>query len=135
MSVVLAIFVHDTPTSKDDDFLGLDSLKYIICNVYCGACDTAKVLINIEIFIPEGFTPNSDGINDYFEITGIDNYPENELLIFNRWGNLVYKAKPYKNDWNGGSTKIALKLSVVLAIFVHDTPTSKDDCQNRMFPV
>ncbi|MBA2613168.1 MAG: gliding motility-associated C-terminal domain-containing protein [Bacteroidetes bacterium] len=70
-----------------------------------GACtSTAEVVIKVNNKIgnvPEVFTPNSDGHNDVFEITGLDSYPNNSLQIFNRWGNQVYFAKPYKNDWDG----------------------------------
>lgn len=51
--------------------------------------------------IPELVTPNSDGKNDVFEIKGIENYPQNELEIYNRWGNKVYSASGYKNTFDG----------------------------------
>ncbi len=53
------------------------------------------------IFIPEGFSPNSDGVNDLFTIKNIDLFPKNRIQIFNRWGNLVYEKEGYANDWNG----------------------------------
>jgi gliding motility-associated-like protein len=31
----------------------------------------------------------------------LENYPSNSLKVFNRWGEVVYKAEPYLNDWNG----------------------------------
>lgn len=46
-------------------------------------------------------TANGDGVNDYFEIFNIENYPQAELKIYNRWGTEVFKAMPYRNDWNG----------------------------------
>ena len=50
-------------------------------------------------------TPNHDGLNDYFIIELIENnpfkYPDNELIIFDRLGNIVYQAAPYNNNWNG----------------------------------
>jgi gliding motility-associated-like protein len=54
-----------------------------------------------DIFIPEGFSPNSDGINDFFAIKKPINLRVS-LEIYNRWGGLVYKTEDYKNDWNGG---------------------------------
>ncbi|MFN4146029.1 MAG: gliding motility-associated C-terminal domain-containing protein [Runella sp.] len=54
------------------------------------------------IFIPEGFSPNSDGINDFFVIKK----PSSVILsleIYNRWGGLVFQRQDYKNDWNGGN--------------------------------
>ena len=55
--------------------------------------------------IPSGITANDDGLNDYFIITEIEEkpyaFPNNELLVFNRWGEVVYRAKPYENNWGG----------------------------------
>ena len=34
-------------------------------------------------------------------ILNIDKYPNNHILIFNRWGNKVYEGKPYMNQWDG----------------------------------
>ena len=56
------------------------------------------------MFIPDGFSPNGDGINDLFVIRGINNYPENNFTIYNRWGNKVFEASPYKSTWDGRST-------------------------------
>jgi len=40
-------------------------------------------------------------VNDYYVITGIENYPDNHFEVYNRWGNKVYEADGYLNDWNG----------------------------------
>ena len=60
---------------------------------------------DITIDIPNAITPNEDGLNDVFIIDFIladpSKYPDNELLIFNRWGDTVYRARPYQNDWSG----------------------------------
>lgn len=53
--------------------------------------------------VPEGFSPNGDGINDALIIRGLSNYPNHSIVIFNRWGEKVYKAAPYNNDWQGMS--------------------------------
>jgi gliding motility-associated-like protein/uncharacterized repeat protein (TIGR01451 family) len=49
------------------------------------------------------FSPNGDGVNDTFVINCIDNYPNNTLEIYNRWGNLVYKKSGYNNEFDGTS--------------------------------
>jgi gliding motility-associated-like protein len=54
----------------------------------------------VDIMIPSGFSPNRDGINDYFVITRPFNTSV-QLEVFNQWGNLVYKAQDYKNSWDG----------------------------------
>ena len=47
------------------------------------------------------FSPNGDNVNDVFIISCIENYPNNKLEIYNRWGNIVYEKRKYKNDWKG----------------------------------
>jgi gliding motility-associated-like protein len=56
------------------------------------------------LVVPNGFSPNGDNINDFFEIVGIGSYPNNTVTIFNRWGNLIYEAAGYNNGsirWDG----------------------------------
>jgi gliding motility-associated-like protein len=69
------------------------------------AADIA-VIINdcFDFFIPEGFSPNGDGVNDLFVIRGIDHFPNNTFTIFNRWGNKIFETNHYQNTWNGTST-------------------------------
>lgn len=57
--------------------------------------------IEFEIEVPGGVSPNGDGYNDNFVIENLEYFPENELVIFNRWGDVVYEASPYLNNWNG----------------------------------
>lgn len=52
-------------------------------------------------FIPSGISPNGDGVNDFWYIRWLFQYPENDVTIINRWGDVVYKASPYNNDWYG----------------------------------
>jgi large repetitive protein len=61
--------------------------------------NTATATINAisSLVIPEIFTPNGDGIQDKFKITGLDNYPDATIYIYNRWGNLVYQQEHYGN--------------------------------------
>jgi len=79
---------------------------------YATATKTIEIKDQTLGIIPEVLTPNNDGKNDVFEIKGINNYPDNDLQIFNRWGNLIYKIKGYNNTWdgtpnkNGGSGKL-----------------------------
>ncbi|MDO5104925.1 reprolysin-like metallopeptidase [Capnocytophaga sp.] len=61
------------------------------------------------VLISNAFTPNNDGVNDYFTIVRAENYPTNTLRIFNHLGQLVYEMRGYKNQWNGisiGGSKV-----------------------------
>lgn len=93
-----------------------------------GCVDSNITVITVEsvnLLIPNVFTPNGDGANDTFIITikppeednpgraggtGSGNYQpindyyiSNEIVIFNRWGNNVFEATDYNNDWDGSN--------------------------------
>lgn len=91
--------------TPDFGFLGVDSFFYVICdNGQPILCDTAWVYVtvkNIPLFIHNSFSPNGDGIFDFFIIEGIVSYPESKLLIFNRWGEVIYEAIGYQNNFDG----------------------------------
>jgi gliding motility-associated-like protein len=56
-----------------------------------------------DLIIPEGFSPNNDGVNDYYVIPDLNKFSEVKIEVFNRWGNVVYKQTRYENNWNGES--------------------------------
>ncbi len=79
-----------------------DSFTYSICNPV--GCDTATVFVTVlceGLSIVQGFSPNDDGSNETFKITGLNDYPDHHLYVYNRWGNLVYEATNYLSDWEG----------------------------------
>lgn len=51
---------------------------------------TIGITVISPLYIPDVFTPNGDGQNDQWELRGLENYPEAQVLVFNRWGNLVF---------------------------------------------
>jgi gliding motility-associated-like protein len=65
---------------------------------------TPATLIKNVLFIPKGFSPNNDGINDAFVIENT-NGRQILLEVYNRWGNRIYRSKDYKNNWNGKTTE------------------------------
>ena len=79
-----------------------DKFSYQICNTI--GCDLATVSVTVicdKLKIYNAFSPNSDGVNDFFTIEGIEKYPNNALTIYNRYGAQVHNVKSYKNDWEG----------------------------------
>ncbi len=100
-------------------------------------CDTTiKHSIPIreaKIFIPNVFTPNGDGANDYFKITLDDKkdkvitteYVKLELLIFNRWGRKVFLSSDYRHDWDGGTLSDGVYFYSLNAMGLFKTDTYK----------
>lgn len=66
-----------------------------------GGYYTKLAVSGSSLFIPNLYTPNGDGTNDVFEIRGLELFAENDITIVNRWGNEVFKASNYKNNWTG----------------------------------
>lgn len=63
-----------------------------------------RFIRELDLHIYNGITPNNDGINDVWFIDGIEQYPDNNVTIFNRWGRKVWEAKNYNNGdiaWDG----------------------------------
>ena len=52
-------------------------------------------------FVPNGFSPNGDGINDTWEIPGINNYPNAQVTVLNRWGQEMLNTNNYTTSWDG----------------------------------
>jgi gliding motility-associated-like protein len=88
-------------------FVGTDQYSYTICLVDCPElCDEATVTITLtveECIVPNIITPNGDGVNDDLVIDCLTdgNFPNNSIRIFNRWGDEIFVAEPYQNDWEG----------------------------------
>ena len=54
-----------------------------------------------DIVIFNAISPNGDGINDTWEIQGLQHYPNNTVQVFDKWGDEVFQESNYKNDWVG----------------------------------
>jgi gliding motility-associated-like protein len=96
--------------SPNEGFSGIDTFSYTLCQA--GVCDTATVIVQV---LPNdttvdctpkfatGFSPNNDNLNDIWLIDGTDCSNNAQLIVFNRWGDVVYQVENYTNDmaWNG----------------------------------
>ncbi len=108
--VILLISDNIYTYTPDENYLGDDEFCYKICDDRNPVqCDTAIVKIYVESFRididPTGvITPNDDGYNDIWIIRHIEQYPDNQVIIFNRWGDKIREYSRYDNNkksWDG----------------------------------
>ena len=93
-------------------FNGADSFTYTVSDGN-GGTDSGTAVITVlpqglSLIIYKGISPNGDGYNDKWDIDGITNYPDNQVRVYNRWGNLVYESEGYDNTsqvWWGQSNQ------------------------------
>ena len=94
-------------------------------------CDPFVEGTNCDLIIevPEAFSPDGDGVNETLIIEGLENIDGVSITIFNRWGNEVFSANPYNNDWNGTSQSNLNvggdELPTGTYFYILDTQTSK----------
>lgn len=72
----------------------------VISNLGCR--DTSMICLEIvdSISVPNVITPNGDAHNEYLVFDNLDQFPNSRILIYNRWGNLIYENANYLNNWN-----------------------------------
>jgi gliding motility-associated-like protein len=91
------------PYSHAYDSLGTFTITLIALNAE-GCNDTTWLTVIIEepttVFIPNAFTPNGDGKNDFFMVYGV-NIRQMHFLIFDRWGLLLFESDDVSNGWDG----------------------------------
>ena len=73
----------------------------------CGG-DTLNFVV---LVFPEFFTPNNDSFNDVWEVEGMENYPQAEITIFDRYGKLIAQLKGSQMTWDGTFNKTPLPAS------------------------
>ncbi|MBL6645109.1 MAG: gliding motility-associated C-terminal domain-containing protein [Flavobacteriales bacterium] len=67
----------------------------------CQVSSSVTVTVGSPIGVPNSFTPNADGINDFWGIDGIGAFPGAQIEVFNRWGQLVHRSLGYAQPWDG----------------------------------
>lgn len=89
-------------------FRGIDSLVYEVCDSATPTACSEGTLVILVRELPlhpyEGLTPNGDGNNDYWQIDGIDYFPNNVVRVFDRFNNKVFEMAGYNNEnkvWKG----------------------------------
>lgn len=80
---------------------------YTVTGTFTGGCsadETIEIIVDaaaIAINVPNAFSPNGDGINDLWVITGVELYPDCTLSVFDKDGKKVLEQRGYTNNWDG----------------------------------
>lgn len=82
-------------TAQSSHILHVEALHSTGCKIV-----DSVVVIVIDLEIPDGISPNGDGINDLFIVPQLYSL-EGELIIWNRWGDIVFESDTYENNWDG----------------------------------
>lgn len=97
--------INDT-TISNPEVWPVETQQYtvVVWDEY-GCADTSQLTVYVirdyKLEISNTLTPNGDGYNDTWWIGNIENYPANEVQIFNRYGQLIYSKEGYMNEWDG----------------------------------
>ncbi len=94
------------------ELIGLDTGQQTLCIERCdvnGRCARTRVIVQVipktiqNFVLYNGISPNGDGENDVWHLPGIEQFSNNEVEVFNRYGSRVYYKKGYDNNnaWNG----------------------------------
>jgi gliding motility-associated-like protein len=85
----------------------IDSIRYhVYVTDQLGCLDSASILVRIfktnpQIFVPTGFTPNGDGLNDYLKPIAVGIERIEYFRVYNRWGQLVFSTTVNEHGWDG----------------------------------
>jgi gliding motility-associated-like protein len=119
---------YPTPHTYSDT--GHYTINLLVTNQY-GCMDTTQELVVVEpdfaFYVPNAFTPNDDDVNDSFSGKGVF-IKEYEMLIFDRWGELVYETNDIDKPWDGrvnGGSEMSKSDVYVYKITVTDLKSNK----------
>ena len=101
----------DNPTVANPVASPSQSQEYIVKVLSSNGCEgegKVSIVVYQPVYIPTAFTPNSDGMNDIWELRGLEVYPNPEVQIFNRWGNMVFYSKGSYAPFDGTDSNKAL---------------------------
>ncbi len=90
--------------TANNNFKGLDNGDYFFRVRDKLGCQTDTILTvnnEVDVFVPNYFTPNGDGYNEHWVIEGLERLPNTEIIVYNRFGKIVHKAFAYEGFWDG----------------------------------
>lgn len=102
------VFPESATTSTDVLFATTVFLLEVTTADGCTGTDTVLVEVLETLDIPSGFTPNGDGMNDRWNLGGLDRYPSAEITVFNRWGDVLFTQGALDGPWDGTLNGVAV---------------------------
>ena len=113
------------------------TLKSGPTNLTCETTKSLLVINSLPLNIPNAFSPNGDGVNDTWVITGLNKYKKISIRVFNRWGNQVFFDQDgYKNAWDGNINGISLATGTYYAIIeLSGSPDGSDQTFTRSLTI
>ncbi len=98
---------------------------YVAYNI--GTCISARTRVHVEVILIDvkfgnAFTPNQDGVNDYWKITGLEKFPGSVVQVFTRGGQKVFESKQYATPFEGKQGATQLPAGVYYYIINLNTP-------------
>ncbi len=101
----------DDPNSVTPTTTPTDNITYTL-TVVSQTCGTSTSSVYVRLYkkvtIPNAFSPNGDGINDYWDIKELNTYPESITQVFDRYGRQVFQSAGYARPWDGTKNGQAL---------------------------
>ncbi|MEI6823559.1 MAG: SBBP repeat-containing protein [Bacteroidota bacterium] len=93
-------------------------------------CDSIEIIVEDcnPLYIPNSFTPNGDGLNDVFNIKTLYEFSESKLVIYDRWGEMIFESDDKNKGWDGTYKGKAVPLDVYIYQF---TATIKDTGEQK----
>jgi gliding motility-associated-like protein len=96
----------DNPTISNPKANPLQTTVYTVKGYNENGCvRTDEVIVTVleieNLVLNKVLSPNNDGVNDFWQITDIEKFPDNQFMVYNRFGQKVYEASNYKNNWEG----------------------------------
>ena len=102
---------------------GIGTATYLLTasNKYCSDTATVNVVLSIDLFIPNAFSPNKDDVNDRWTLTNAEAFEKIEIKVFNRWGTLLYhspkgaytRTSAWDGTYNGEALPVATYYYIV----------------------
>ena len=121
------------------NFVGDITLEYQLLS---DGCTDSRALVTLRIGedadcgAPNIFTPNNDGVNDFFVVPCLlatDEFPNSEVAVFNQWGDEVYRSpRPYRGDWDGQFNGESLPVGTYFYIIDFGTDRETDSGHVRI---